>query len=158
MFVGAGIVLYPNLREFHGGDLLIVLASAIAPLGNFFQQRARQHVGSEIILLIRSGISTIVIFLCAYFSGAGVVLFGIHSSLLFLAVNGFILLGLSKLLWIEGIHRISVTKAIALSNVSPVLTLFFAWLILQESPTPWQLAAVVPIFLGIRLLRKNGKE
>ncbi|MDO8489857.1 MAG: DMT family transporter [bacterium] len=157
MFIGAGIVLYPNLREFHGGDLLIVLASAIAPPGNFFQQRARKSVSSETMLVIRSSVSATVIFVVAYFSGVSTSFTSIQSSLVLLAVNGFLILGLSKFLWVEGIHRLSMTKAISLSNISPLLTLLFAWLILRDAPTAWQLTALIPIFFGIRFLQANEK-
>ena len=52
----------------------------------------------------------------------------VSSSLLFLVINGVLLLGVSKILWIEGIHRINVTKANALNSLGPLLTLLFAWL------------------------------
>lgn len=155
MLIGAAVVLYPNFKEFRLGDVLIILACAIAPIGNFFQQRARKSVGSETIMLVRSIVSTVVIFLIVYFSGLNPSFSTIQSSLLLLIVNGLLLLGLTKLFWLEGIHRISVTKAIALSNISPLLTLFFAWLLLGDVPTVWQLSALVPIFFGIRFLQKQ---
>ncbi len=156
MLIGAAVVLYPNFKEFHRGDMLIILACAIAPIGNFFQQRARKSVGSETIMLVRSCVSTVVIFLVVFFSGLNSSLFTIKPSLFLLIVNGFLLLGLTKLFWIEGIHRISVTKAIALSNISPLLTLFFAWLLLRDTPTVWQLGALIPTFFGIRFLQKQA--
>lgn len=155
MLIGAAVVLYPNFKEFHRGDMLIVLACAIAPVGNFFQQRARKSVGSETIMLVRSSISTVVIFLVVYFSGLSSSIFMIEPSLFLLIVNGFLLLGLTKLFWLEGIHKISVTKAIALSNISPLLTLFFAWFFLHDIPTIWQLMALIPMFFGIRFLQKQ---
>jgi len=156
MLIGAAVVLYPNFKEFHRGDMLIILACAIAPIGNFFQQRARKSVGSETIMLVRSSVSAAVIFLVVYFSGLSSSLFTIKPSLFLLIVNGFLLLGLTKLFWLEGIHRISVTKAIALANISPLLTLFFAWLLLRDVPTVWQLSALVPMFFGIRFLQKQA--
>jgi drug/metabolite transporter (DMT)-like permease len=64
-------------------------------------------------------------------------------------------LGLSKLLWIEGIHRISVTKASALSSMSPLLTLLFAWLLLGNVPSIFQLVSFIPMFFGVLLLSQN---
>lgn len=155
MLIGAAVVLYPNFKEFHLGDMLIILACAIAPIGNLFQQRARKSVGSETIMLVRSIVSTMVIFLMVYFSRSNSSFSVIQPSLFLLIVNGLLLLGLTKLFWLEGIHRISVTKAIALSNISPLLTLFFAWLLLGDVPTVWQLSALIPIFFGIRFLQKQ---
>ena len=77
------------------------------------------------------------------------------NSVLFLFISGTILLGLSKILWIEGIHRISVAKANALNALGPLSTLFFAWLILKDVPTIWQLLAVAVVFPGVWLLTRN---
>ncbi|MFA7209197.1 MAG: DMT family transporter [Parcubacteria group bacterium] len=157
MLVGAAVVLYPNVHSLQIGDLLILAAAFIAPLGNFFQKRARKKVSSESILFIRSSISALVIFILAYFSRVDFSAINLDKTFIFLLVNGFFLLGLSKLLWIEGIHRISVTKANALNSVTPLLTLLFAWMLLGNIPTRFQLLAFIPMFFGIILLSRNKK-
>jgi drug/metabolite transporter (DMT)-like permease len=63
--------------------------------------------------------------------------------------------GFVKMLWIEGIHRVSVVKANALTSTAPLFTLFFAWLILHNTPTIWQLSSFIPMFIGILLLGIN---
>ena len=155
MIFGACIVLFPNIGKFHVGDILILVAAAIAPFGNFFQRRARKNVSSESIMFIRSIISALVIFILAFifhnhFSFQGFS----HAAPLF-AINGVLLLGLAKELWIEGIHRISVVKANALNSIAPLLTLFYAWLFLQNIPTFWQLISFIPMFFGIIFLSKE---
>lgn len=74
-----------------------------------------------------------------------------------LIINGIIQLGFSKILWMEGIHRISVTKATALGSIAPIITIFFAWLILREAPTSFQLFSVIPMIAGVILLGLNEK-
>jgi len=155
MLIGAIIVLYPNFSKFHPGDLLILAASFIAPFGNFFQQKARKKVSSESILFIRSFISTPVIFIFAYLTDVDFTIISIKKSLVVLIINGFFLLGLSKILWIEGIHRISVTKANALNSAAPLLTLLFAWILLHDTPTKFQFFSFLPMFLGVILLGRN---
>jgi len=157
MLVGAIIVLYPNVHNFQIGDLFILSASFIAPFGNFFQRRARKQVKSETILFIRSAISAPVIFGLAYFSKADFASVTLGKTLIFLAINGFFLLGLSKILWIEAIHRINVAKANAFNSVSPLLTLLFAWILLGDIPTKFQLLSFIPMFFGIVLLSKKNK-
>lgn len=157
MLIGAAIVLYPNFSKPHSGDILILAASFIAPLGNFFQRSARQKVSSESILFIRCLISAPVIFLFAYLTRADFAAADFKKSFIFLALNGFFLLGLSKILWIEGIHRISVTKATALGSIAPLLTLLFAWLLLNNTPTKFQLFSLIPMFFGVMFLSKNKK-
>ncbi len=156
MICGAIIVLASSFHAIHPGDLLILLANAIAPFGNFYAQKARKYVASEIIMFIRSILSSIVIFSLALIVHTPISLPAINSSLPFLLINGILLLGLSKILWIEGIHRISVTKANALTSVEPLLTLSFAWLLLQQAPTPWQLLSLIPICAGVLLLSRNN--
>ncbi len=157
VLAGAVIVLYPNVHEFRLGDVLILLASLIAPLGNFFQRRARKQVRSETLLFVRSLTSAIFMFVLAYFLGMDLTAIDVEDSFLVLIINGFFLLGLSKLLWVEGIHRISVAKANALSGTTPLLTLFFAWILLGNVPTWFQLLAFAPMFVGVLFLSGNEK-
>lgn len=156
MLIGAIIVLSPNASGLRLGDILILTASFIAPLGNFIQRRARQKVSSESILFVRCFLSTPLIFMIAFLMHQDFASINSHSFIL-LATNGILLLGLSKVLWIEGIHRISVTKAGALGSISPLLTLLFAWLFLQNIPTKFQLISLIPIFFGIMLLSKKER-
>lgn len=152
--LGALIVLYPNLHGFHKGDFLILVASMIAPFGNFFARKARKEVGSEIIMFVRSILAGLFIFALYIIFDNNILYIDIKSSTLFLLTNGLLLLGFSKILWIEGIHRIAVTKANAISSLSPLITLFVAWIVLKQVPTLWQLTAIVPMFFGVRLLSK----
>jgi drug/metabolite transporter (DMT)-like permease len=159
MLIGAVIILYPNTYEFRIGDILILAASFIAPFGNSFQKRARQKISSESILFVRCLLSAMVIFIFAYATGAdfGALNFK-NYSLILLIINGFFLLGLSKILWIEGIHRIDVTKAISLNSLTPFFTLVLAGIFLHDIPTKFQLLSFVPIFFGLFLLSRNSNR
>lgn len=152
VIAGAVIILYPNVTQFHPGDLLILGAVFMAPFGNFFQQKARKIVSAPSILFIRSLITTLVVFVLAFSFRLEPLNINIKSSIVFLVLNGMVILGLSKILWIEGIHRISVTKSNALSGISPFVALLFAWLLLHNLPTVWQLLSLVPMVLGVILL------
>ncbi|NTV40677.1 MAG: DMT family transporter [Candidatus Moranbacteria bacterium] len=158
MFAGSVIVLYPNIHGFRLGDILILSAGIVAPLGNFFQRRARKSVNSETILFVRSLLSAIVIFILAYFTKTDFSSVDLKKVFVFLVINGFFLLGLSKFLWIEGIYRIGVMKANALNGLAPLVTLLFAWILLKNIPTPFQLLAFVPMFFGILLLSENPER
>lgn len=153
LMVGGAVIILG--REWNGinlGDLLVLVGTLCAPIGNYFQQRAREIASSESIMFLRSVLSAIIIFPFAYFVSMHASFEDVRGSLLFLLVNGVLLLGLAKIFWIEGIHRVSVTKATALSSIGPLFTLFFAWLILHQAPTVWQLASLVPFVLGTLLL------
>ena len=157
MLLGALIVLLPNFYRFQWGDILILIAALIAPFGNFFQRRARRRVGSETIMFVRSGLTALVIFIVALLVGEGISLPAITKSVWYLLISGLVMFGFTKILWLEGIHRISVTKSNALSAVSPLFTLIFAWLILNQFPTLWQMLSILPMFVGMFLLSRNGR-
>ncbi len=158
MLVGAIIVLYPNLHKFQLGDILVLIAAIFPAFGNFFARRARSKVSSETIMFVRSIISGAAILLIAIIFGNTFSYADFKDSFVPLFINGVFLLGLSKVLWIEGIHRISVVKANALGSVGPLLTLLFAWLFLRNIPTSWQLLSFIPMFFGVILLGTNKKN
>ena len=152
MVVGAAIVLAPNIAGVRVGDFVVLAATLFAPAGNYFQQRAREIASAESIMFLRSILSIAPIFALAYVLGQESRAEDIASSFLFLLVNGALLLGLAKLFWIEAIHRVSVTKATALSNVAPLFTLLMAWVVLSQVPTLLQLLSLIPFVLGTLLL------
>jgi drug/metabolite transporter (DMT)-like permease len=157
MIVGAIIVLAPNFIGINIGDFLILATTLIAPVGNMLQQRARKVASGETIVFLRNLLAAPIIFLLAYLFGQHATWGDIHASLLFLLINGALLLGLSKLLWIEGIHRMSVTKAMALQGVAPFITLLAAWALLAQVPTMWQVVSLVPLLLGVLFLTDQLK-
>ena len=152
MIIGAVIVLAQGFTDFHIGDLLILVATFFTPMGNYFQQRARAIASSDTIMFMRSLLSVPFLFLLAYTLHPAVEFTQIQRSLPLLLLSGVVLLGLSKIFWIEGIHRISVPKALALQSIVPFLTLLIAWVILAQQPTVWQLTSLAPFILGILLL------
>ncbi|MBI3589083.1 MAG: DMT family transporter [Candidatus Liptonbacteria bacterium] len=156
MIFGASIVLLPNFSHFLVGDILIVIATIFAPFGNFYQKRARKRVSSETMMFIRNAIVAGVTFVVAATLDLNASLTFVRGSFIFLAVNGILLFGISKILWVESIHRISVTKASALGSIYPVFALIFAWIFLKDTPTVWQLTAFVPLFIGVLLLSYKG--
>jgi drug/metabolite transporter (DMT)-like permease len=117
-----------------------------------FQQKAREIASAETIMLMRTALATPILFLIAHIAGAGAPLSDFKAALMFLVINGVFLLGLSKILWIEAIHRISVTKANALSILTPLFTLLLAWLVFSQAPTFWQLLSLMPMLAGVLLL------
>lgn len=152
MVIGGGIILLRDLSGINVGDVLILAAVMFAPIGNFYQQEARKIGSSETILFLRYLLSAPPLFLLAYFFGERWTFGDVGASFLSLLIIGGIILGISKRWWIEAIHRISMTKAIALASSAPFFTLLFAWLVLHQEPTPWQLASLVPLVLGTLLL------
>ena len=155
--LGATIVLAPNFSSVNTGDLLILCATFFAPGINFFQQKAKKTYSTETILFLRHLIATPFVLLIAYAFGQSLHLYDIKQSIFFLVLNGIVAFWLSKIFWMEGIARVAVTKAGALTSITPLFTLLFAWLIFHQAPTVWQVSSLVPFFFAILLLTDNFK-
>ena len=157
MVIGALIILAPGFKGFNVGDVLVLLGTFATPMGNYFQQEARKLGSSESLLFLRSMFALPFLFFLALLIDAHPSWTDLSTSLPYLLINGFLLLGFAKLLWVEGIHRIPVTKAIAITSIGPLFTLFFAWLLLHQVPTVWQLTSLAPLILGVLLLTDHVK-
>jgi drug/metabolite transporter (DMT)-like permease len=158
MVLGALLVLLPKGAGWQRGDLLVITATIFAPLGNRCAQRARKLVTANVIMFLRSIVSG-TLFLIVSLLVEPVPAYGASlSSLSFLLINGILLLGLSKILWIEGIHRIPITKAISIESITPLLTLVIAAVFLHEQPTVLQITSLLPIGIGMFLLTKKMPE
>ncbi|MBU0668242.1 DMT family transporter, partial [Patescibacteria group bacterium] len=152
MVIGAIIILFPGRINLNEGDAIILLATAIPPVGNYFAQQARAKVSSHTIMFVRSALSGIFILLLAMIFEPAPSSANLTTSFIFLLVNGLLLMGLSKVFWLESIHRIPITKALALHSISPAFTLTFAFFILGEIPTIWQILGLLPMILGVMFL------
>ena len=160
MVGGASLVFIPEVIEhasINKGDALILLANVCAPLINFFQRKARQTAKSEVILVVRGLIGLPVTCAIAFLLGERASLSQFVEILPLLIFSGFFVFGLVKILWIEAIHRIPVAKANALSSIAPVATVVFAYVVLGQHPTGFQLLSLIPLFIGGLILAVNRK-
>lgn len=154
MGVGAIIVLFPKELAFNKGDWLILLAAAIAPIANLYSQRARKFCSSELILGFRTFFALPLIAFLAWYFEPRLSLEAFQTALPYVLFIGLFIFGLSKIFWMEALHRISITKVSAMVALVPVLTLLFAYLYLNEVPELRKLIGIFPILLGGYLLTK----
>lgn len=158
MGVGAMIILFPQELIFNKGDLLILIAAAIAPIANLYQKRARKFCSSETILGFRTVIGLPFIALMAYLFEPSVSYGAFLSALPYILFIGTVIYVVSKIMWIEALHRISITKVSAMMGLVPMMTLFFAYFYLNEVPEIRQVLGIIPILLGGYFLTKPIKE
>ena len=160
MVGGALLVLLPKTAGWHGGDILIALGTIFTPLGNRYAQRAREKVSSECIMFVRSMVSGIVLLILSVFVEPLTTIQNIPSgmTLTVFLLNGFLVLGYSKLLWVEAVYLIPISKAISLASIAPFFTFLFAYLLLGEQMSLWQMASLFPILLGVYLLTRSSGD
>src|SRR3989339_1148074 len=148
MSAGALLVLFPDEAGFNRGDFLVLLAAMLAPAANHSQQRARAQVSAVTLLFVRNLTSLPVLFLLACLFAPLPGQAALKATWWLLLLNGLFLMGLSKIYWIEGLHRLPITKVSAMTALSPLFTMLFAYPVLGETPGFWQLAGVAPILIG----------
>ena len=155
MVAGALVILFPKASGWHSGDLLVLLATVFAPLGNKSVKDARRFVSAETIMFCRGiiGGATLLFLGAVTETWPPAHVFG--SAIGFLLANGILTLGIPKILWIEGINLLPITKAISISSISPVLTLIIAFFVLHESITMVQILGLLPIITGMFLLTRQ---
>lgn len=158
MGAGALTILYPDELKLNRGDLLILIAAAIAPIANLYQKRARQFCSSETILGFRTVVGLPFVALLAYFFEPAVSSEAFFAALPYLLLIGIVIYVISKILWIEALHRISITKVSAMMGLVPMLTLIFAYFYLDEVPSLRQILGIIPVLFGGYLLTKPIKQ
>ena len=158
MGVGALTVLVPDDLSFNRGDLIILIAAAIAPFANLYQKRARSYVSSETILAFRNVVALPVIFALAYLLEPLPTTENLIKTAPYLLIIGLLVFGLAKVLWIEALHRISITKVSAMLALPPIFTLVFAYFTLDEVPGTRQVLGIIPILIGGYLITRPAKE
>ena len=157
MGMGALIILFPENFAFNKGDWLILLSAAMAPIVNLYQKRARVYCSAETILGFRTVVGLPFVALLAYLLEPSVSYENFMSALpyLFLIATGIYVV--SKIMWIEALNRISITKLSAMLALLPVFTLIFAYLYLDEVPEARQMLGIIPVLLGGYLITKPLK-
>lgn len=157
MGVGAIITLTPDDFTFNKGDFIILIGAAIAPIANLYSKRARIFCSSETILGFRTIIALPFIALLAWLIEAEINLDAVQKALPYLLLIGLLVFGISKILWMEALHRTSITKMSAMTAIVPPMTLFFAYIYLDEIPEIRQMLGIIPILIGGYLLTKPIK-
>jgi drug/metabolite transporter (DMT)-like permease len=157
MGIGAIIILIPSELVLNKGDALILVAAAISPIANFYSKRSREFYSSETVLWVRTIIALPVVGLFAYTIEPTISYEKFVTALPYVLMIGFLILGLSKILWMEALHRVSITKISAMMALVPVLTLLFAYLYLDEVPKFRQIIGVIPVLVGGYFLTKPIK-
>ena len=158
MVVGAILVLAPDSVDAFGyGELIILLAAAVPPLANYHMQKARKLVGVSSIMFVRSVISFVMLAAVALTVELMPSTDALLAALPWVVVNGLLLFGISKVLFVEAIRRIPISKAIAMNSLTPLVALASAWWMLNEPAGWYQWLGCVPLSWGCWLLVSSGR-
>lgn len=157
LLVLAGAILFlPATVSPNVGDLILFCACFLSPIGNLIMKRARKEISTETILLVRTFVSSILLLVLAFAVSGVPDISDLRSSAFALILNGILVLGISKMLWIEGINLIPIAKASSIMSTGPVLTYLFAWLLLDDLPS-WNQVLAIPVCMSGLFLVLSSK-
>lgn len=156
ILMGAGslILLYNGSLELSLGALFLLIANISPAFGNYYQKKAKERVSSNIILLYRSIISGIFLWIVVYFVEQEGLSKISYEVLALAAIIGIIFYGISKVFWLEAIHNLDVTTVTSFLTTVPLITMIFSYLIFGIFPTMYQILSFFPIAIGALLLIK----
>jgi drug/metabolite transporter (DMT)-like permease len=67
--------------------------------------------------------------------------------------SGLFAIAIAYVIWNHGVRRIGSTRTAIYSNITPIVAVLVAWIVLGESPTAGQIGGAIVIFAGIYLVR-----
>ncbi len=154
MGIGALLILVPDNMQLNKGDMLIMIGAAIAPIANYYSKKTRDYCSSETILGVRTLFALPIIALFAWLVEPAVSMEALKNAMPYVIMIGFLVFGVSKILWMEALHRVSITKISAMMALVPMMTMFFAYFFLAEAATVRQIFGIVPVLVGGYILTK----
>ena len=158
MLLSAVIILSSTTTSLNIGDLLILTATIIAPIGNIFAKRALHQVSLAYLMFVRSFVGLVVFASCSFIFESSISLSELIQSMPYLLFGGLIFLGLLKVITMFGFKKTSVTHTISFNSLKPAFAFIFAWLLLKETPTTVQMVALIPSFIGLYLLARAKQK
>jgi drug/metabolite transporter (DMT)-like permease len=149
------LVIFDGDFKTSSSDLLIVLAVISAPLANRYGKHLGDSLKSTQILAFRNFFGGILLILLSLILEPAPHKPELLASLPYLLPNAFLIFGLSKILWMEGIFRMEVGKAISLGSIFPIVTMIAAYILIGTAPDLVQVLAIFPGLIGVYLVTRK---
>lgn len=152
MVLGAFLVIFQGSFRPNIGDIIILISCSVPPFMNHLTKQVRTVLSPHTILFVRNLSIGIFLTIFGFMYGSDFSNLTHTNTILLFMINGILLFGLSKIFWIEAMHRMSVSKTISLASIAPVFTLLFVFILFKTPPSIYQLLGLIPILIGIYLL------
>ena len=141
---------------------MIILGTICFPFGNYFTKRAIKTVAPLSLLFLRSFLAGLILApISLYWEGtAGLAQLAASPPRIWWIILSAVVLTMfiSKVLWYDGLKRVTMVKAISFLGLTPALTVLFAMPLLGEIPTVQQIAGLVLTMVGMWVLTRRRVE
>jgi len=149
---GMSIILYNGTLSINYGDILILLTPLGFQISHTIVKKVIKKIGTYVIVTGRFlyALPIFLVLSTVFGSNQFEVLFEPFylALILFIGVSE----GLGYILWVEAIKRINLSKATTLVSPYPILSVIFAWLILSELPTIYQIIGLISVIIGMYII------
>ncbi len=158
IFSGTLLTVFNGSFSVNLGDLLLIIVTFIAPLGNACTKRALKTISVPKLLFLRYSLGCLIVIPVAFlFDDFAAAAPRIYEHLWLLTLYVFLILFVSKLFWYAALRSLKLSIATSIMMVAPALSIIFSFLFLGEQPTPYQLGGLVCALVGVFLLLRNSK-
>ncbi|MBU0459122.1 DMT family transporter [Patescibacteria group bacterium] len=160
VFGGTMFILYNGSVHLNRGDLIIIGATALFPIGNTFAKKALDILTPDYLLFLRYLIGgTTLMIISLFVEDLSGVRSGITREILWIfPVYIVLIMVVSKVLWYNGLKRLPLGRCIYIFSATPAFGLVIAMIILKEVPTLYQFGGLFIVMGGVYLLMKRRRE
>ena len=161
IIIGIGvIILKTNNFQLNRGDVLILFSTLVYTATALIGRIALSDKCSlAVVVFSRNFVSSVFFFIIA------VSMFGWHHFMdvfsgrlwIVMSIYGLIIIVLSQLMWYSALKRLDSKTVGSLTSLSPVFSIFFAYILNGESPSQVQLTALFVILIGL-VISNLGKK
>ena len=163
IILGTVFTLTNGHFTLNAGDLMIVLATALHPIGNLYAKKVLALVSPITLVFVRSLLGGLALLAISFLSES---IFTSGNQAMALAVslgwlillNGILLSAVSKLVWYQALKRLQVGKAVIIVMSYPSLSMILSVLFLKEIPTLYQLGGLLIIFAGLTTITYHERS
>jgi len=159
IILGVVLILQGNISsQMTRWNLLILLATFIAPFANILQKKSVQIVSPTAYLFFRNIIGGVILLVMSSLYEQPIIDNVVNTKgLVLIAATGVLVFAISKLLFLHAIRLVDVHKTIALKGSQVALSLVLAFIFLAEIPTITQILGFIIILAGAHKLIDKGQ-
>lgn len=164
MIIGVALIVTQNFAadlNANKGDLLILASSLIWAFDACIFKKYLHHIAPELVVLIRNTVGTIFLFLIIPF------VFDIHYDinailnkeiLIPLTIFSLFVIVFGQLMWYKTLELIPASIASSISLLAPLIGIFLAVMVLQETLYVYHLTGGIIILTGLTLTIINHQK
>jgi len=155
--IGTITVLYNGAFTLNKGDILIIIGTALYPIGNNSSKKALQFIPISFIVFFRGIFGGSILILISFLMEKTYLnlIPSIQNHLLPILINGILIFTIAKTISFYGLKYLDITRVIPLLCSAVGFSLIFAFLFLKEIPTFYQILGLIFIVSGIFVITKK---